>query len=318
MVDGRRQRALTGHVLSAVVVLLVLTFGAFSLIRVTPGSTATSIAVRQAGPGASQEQIERIRHELKLDESVVTQYGVWLTRALRGDLGRSERSGRPIAAEIGEKLPRTVFLGLGSALLALVMGFGAGIVAAVVRRGPLPGVLRAVALVGVSVPTFWMSFVLIAVFSERLGLLPTSGQSGPVSWIMPWLVLAIPAAGTISRVVAVSLSEALRQQYVTAARARGVAAWSPTVRDALPNAVGATLNVTALQLGTLLTGSVVVETVFGWPGVGAWFVDSVTFRDSGAILAGVLVFAVAFILLTRTIDVVQTAADPRLRRTEVR
>lgn len=298
--------------------LLVVTFATFALIRVTPGNTATSIAIRQAGPGATQAQIDRIRQELKLDESLVAQYGVWLARAAGGDLGRSERSGRPVLAEIRDKLPRTLFLGLGGAVIALVVGFGAGIASAVVRRGPVPGGLRILALVGVSVPTFWMSYLLIGVFAEHLRLLPTSGQSGPASWIMPWSVLAIPAAATISRVVAVALTEALGRQYVTAARARGVPAWSPVLRDALPNAVGATLNVTALQVGLLLTGSVIVETVFAWPGLGAWFVDSVKFRDNWAILAGVLVFAVGFILITRTIDVIQAAADPRLRRAGIR
>jgi len=305
-------------VLTAVAVLLVVTFATFALVRATPGNTASSIAVRQAGPGATQEQVDRIREELKLDDSVVAQYGVWLSRAVSGDLGRSEKTGRPVAEEIAEKLPRTLFLALGSTLIAVVVGFAAGIVSAAVRRGPLPGVLRLLALVGASVPAFWMAFLLIVVFSERLGLLPTSGQAGPASWVMPWVVLAVPAAATISRVVAVALAEALRQPYVTAARARGASVRSTIWRDALPNAAAATLNVTALQVGMVLTGTVVVETVFAWPGLGAWFVASVEFRDNWAILAGVLVFAVGFILITRTADVVQTVGDPRLREERIR
>lgn len=304
--------------LTAVAVLLVVTFATFALVRATPGNTASSIAVRQAGPGATQEQVDRIREELKLDDSVVAQYGVWLSRAVSGDLGRSEKTGRPVAEEIAEKLPRTLFLALGSTLIAVVVGFAAGIVSAAVRRGPLPGVLRLLALVGASVPAFWMAFLLIVVFSERLGLLPTSGQAGPASWVMPWVVLAVPAAATISRVVAVALAEALRQPYVTAARARGASVRSTIWRDALPNAAAATLNVTALQVGMVLTGTVVVETVFAWPGLGAWFVASVEFRDNWAILAGVLVFAVGFILITRTADVVQTVGDPRLREERIR
>ena len=309
-----RRYSLPTRLLSALIVLLLVTFGTFVLLRSSPGNTAISIAVRQAGPGASQEQIDWIRDDLKLDESLAAQYGVWLSRAVKGDLGVSEKTGRPVITEIKNKLPRTLFLGLGAAILATIFGFGAGIASAVVKRGPLPGFLRILALVGASVPTFWMSFLLILIFSERLRLLPTSGQSGPSSWIMPCLVLAIPAASTISRVVAVSLTEALGQQYVTAARARGVARWSPVFRDALPNAIGATLNVTALQIGMLFTGSVIVETVFAWPGIGAWFVESVKFRDNYAILAGVTLFAVAYILITRSIDVIQTTADPRLRR----
>ncbi|MBM9460157.1 ABC transporter permease [Nocardioides sp. zg-536] len=311
-------RAVVRHVASGLVVLVVVTFATFALVRTTPGNTATSIALRQAGAAASTEQIERIRTELKLDDSLVEQYGVWLTRAVTGDLGRSERSGRPVAEEVGLRLPRTLFLAGGAGLLAVLLGLAAGTTAAVVRRGPAPGVLRVGALAAASVPPFWLAFVLIAVLSERLGLLPTSGQAGAGSWLMPWIVLAIPAAATISRVVAVAVTATLAQPYVTAARARGASTRSILFRDALPNAVRSTLDVTALQLGIVFTGTVVVETVFAWPGLGAWFVDAVKFRDNWAILAGVLVFAVGFIALTRLADLVQVLIDPRLRRSAAR
>lgn len=311
-------RALIRHLGSAVVVLLVVAFAAFALVRATPGNSATSIAVRQAGAGATQEQIDRIRDELHLDDSLVVQYGAWLSRAVTGDLGRSERTGRPVAEEIADRLPRTLFLAGGSAALAILLGLGAGMVSAVVRRGPLPGLLRLGALLGASVPPFWLAFVLIALLSERLHLLPTSGQSGPASWVMPWLVLAVPAGAIISRVVAVALADALAQPYLAAARARGRSTWSVVWRDALPNAVGSTLHVTALQVGMILTGTVIVETVFAWPGLGAWFVDAVKFRDNWSILAAVLVFAIGFVLITRLADLLQVAGDPRLRREEMR
>ena len=206
----------------------------------------------------------------------------------------------------------TLFLGLGSTVIALLAGFGAGVVSAAFRRGPLPGALRVLGMLGASIPTFWMSFLFIQMFAEQLRLLPTSGQSGPASWFMPWVVLAIPAAAVISRVVSVALTEAMSQPYVMAARARGASTRSAVLRDALPNAVGSTLNVTGVQLGVLFTGTVIVETVFAWPGLGAWFVDSVKFRDDAAILAGVLVFAFGFILILRTVDAIHTATDPRL------
>ncbi|MCL2453807.1 MAG: ABC transporter permease [Micrococcales bacterium] len=305
------------HLVSAVAVLLVVTFATFLLLRSTPGNTATSIAVRQAGPGASQEQVDRLHAELRLDSSLPVQYGVWLGRAVQGDLGRSDRSGRTVTDEIAAKAPRTLFLGLGAAVIALVVGFGAGVLSAVDRRGGLAAALRVGALAAVSIPTFWMSFLLIVLLSEQLRWLPTSGDRGFASWIMPWVVLALPAAGAISRVVSVSLTETMSRQHVTAARARGAPGWSVVLRDGLPHAAGATLNVTAMHVGMLLTGSVIVETVFAWPGLGAWFVDSVKFRDNGAVLGGVLVFALAFILITRGIDVVQKITDPRLRKAEV-
>lgn len=307
-------RVVAGQVLSAVVVLLLVSVVTFALGRAAPGSTADTIAVRQAGQGAGQEQVDRIRQELRLDDPLPAQYAAWLGRAVTGDLGQSERTGRPVVDEVAERLPRTLGLGLGAAALAMLVGTGAGVAAAVIRRGPLPGLLRAGALTAVSVPAFWLSFLLIWLLCVRLHLLPTSGMAGPASWLMPCLVLAAPAVGTLSRAVAVATSTALARPFVTAARARGVPAWSPVLRDALPHALLATLDVTAVQIGLLLTGSVVVENVFGWPGLGAWFVDAVSFRDQGAVLAAVLVFAVAFIAITRGADLLRRLLDPRLRR----
>ncbi|MGL5808869.1 MAG: ABC transporter permease [Nocardioides sp.] len=319
-VNGPRRPADSGLVgslrslASAAAVIVAATLLTFSMVRVAPGDVATSIAVRQAGPGATQEQVQRIRRELRLDEPILVSYGTWLGNAATGDLGRSERTGRPVADELAEKLPRTLFLAVGSSVLAIITGFGIGVAAAQSRGRWAGALLRVVPLVGVSVPSFWLSYLLILLFTERLGWLPTSGVAGPRSWLMPWLVLAIPAAGAISRVTAVTLREALSQPYVTAARARGASRRSLVLREGLPNIVGPVLNVIGLQIGALLTGSVIVETVFAWPGVGAWFVDSVKFRDNWSILAGVLVFVLAYIGVTRLVDVIQFAVDPRLRR----
>lgn len=311
--SGGRVRHLVLRSLSALAVLLVVSMATFVLGRTAPGSTAGTIAVRQAGQGASQDQVERIRHELRLDDPLPAQYLAWLGRAVTGDLGLSERSGRPVAEEIGERLPRTLGLGAVAAALAVVTGVGVGVLAATVRRGPLPALVRGGALTAVSTPSFWLSFLLIWLLCERLRLLPTSGMSGPASWVMPCLVLATPAAATISRAVTVATSTALAQPFVTAARARGVPAWSPVLRDALPHALVATLDVTSVQIGLVLTGTVVVETILGWPGLGAWFLAAVSFRDQGAVLAAVLVYATMFLAVTRSADLLRGRLDPRLR-----
>ena len=298
---------------AAVLMLAALTFLVFTLIRLTPGNSATTVAVRQAGSGATQEQIDRIRAELGLDDPIAVQYVGWLGDAVTGDFGVSERTGRTISTELTSRYPETLFLAAGGAGLALLVGVGAGVVSAIVRPGVTRTGLRIGALTGASVPSFWLSYLLIVLFSERLGWLPTSGNRGLASWIMPWVVLATPAAAIISRVIAVSLREAMTRPYATAAAARGASRRSIVARDALPNAAGASLNVVGLQLGGLLAGSVVVETVFAWPGLGAYFVDSVTFRDDDAILACVMVFAVGFVVVNQLVDVVQRRVDPRLR-----
>lgn len=296
-----------------ILVLLAVSVITFLLVLIAPGDAATNVARGRAGPGASTEQIDRIRAELGLDEAVPVQYGRWLGEAAQGDFGVSPRTGRPIGDEIVSRLPTTLFLGAGAAVIAIAVGGAAGLAAALMRPSLRRGALRVGGLLSASVPNFWLSYLLILVLAERVGLLPTSGQAGPDSWVMPWVVLALPLAGVLSRVVAITVREALDQPYAVAARARGARPWSVVVHDALPNAAGAILNASSGQIAHLLIGSLIVETIFGWPGLGNYFVQAVDFRDIAAIQACVLIFAIAFVVANRLVDVTHGLIDPRVR-----
>ncbi|MGH3615920.1 MAG: ABC transporter permease [Pseudonocardia sp.] len=295
------------------VVLIAASIAAFALALLAPGDAARSIAIGRAGPGATDGQVAAIREQLGLDDPGYVQYARWLGGALTGDLGTSVRTGRPITGELIERLPATLFLAAGAGVIALVVGVCIGVAGAVLRRVGPRSVLRIGALLGVSVPNFWLSYILILVFAESLGLLPTSGQRGPASWIMPWTVLALPVAGVLSRIVAVSLREALDQPYVVAAQARGSSPWSIIARDGLAGAAGSILSVSGLQLGILVSGTLIVEQIFAWPGIGDYFVDAASFRDIPALQAAVLVFAVGFVTMNRLADLAHGLVDPRLR-----
>lgn len=311
---GSGVRYVASQLLGIALAGLALTLATFVLIRLTPGNSAAAIAVRRAGPGATAAQIELLTDQLGLRDPLIVQYGRWLGHAIRGDFGIVERSGLPVGHELANRLPKTLTLAAGGAVLALVAGTAAGIAAAVWRPRIGRGAVRALGVVGASVPAFWLSYLLILGFSEHLELLPTSGDSGIRSMVMPWIVLAVPAAGVISRVVAVTLRHALAQPFVTAARARGASRASTVWRDGLPHAAGASLNVVGIQLVGMLAGSVVVETVFGWPGLGRFFADAVELRDNDSIQAAVAVFAVGFVIVNRSVDAASRIIDPRLAR----
>lgn len=309
---GAGARYIGSQVLGIVAVIVALTLTTFVLIRLTPGNSATAIAVRRAGPGATAEQVDRLANQLGLRDPLLVQYGRWLRHAVTGDLGTSERSGLSVGRELRARAPKTLALAAGGALLGLTLGLAAGIASAVLRPGARRGALRVSALITASVPGFWLSYLLIVALSEHLRWLPASGDHGVRSLVMPWLVLGLPAAGIISRVLAVALRDSLGQPFAIAARARGARPISVVLRDGLPHAATATASVVGLQVAGMVAGTVIVETVFGWPGLGRFFVTAVSLRDSDSIQGAILLFAIGFMIINRAADAVVRLIDPRL------
>ncbi|MEU5551315.1 ABC transporter permease [Micromonospora sp. NPDC047793] len=296
-------------------VLLALSAGTFALVLLARGDAAAMLAATRAGRPATPEQVEAVRVELGMDAPAPLRYARWLRDAVTGDFGVSLRTDTPIGPEIADRIGVTLGLVAGSTVVALTVGVGIGVAGAVLRRGPLRGTLRVGALLATSVPAFWLSYLLVLLLALRLGLVPTSGMAGPATWVMPMAVLGLPAAGVLSRVVAVTLREALDRPYVLAAQARGSSPLSIVFRDGLPNAAGPILSVAGFTIGTLLVGTVVVEQIFGWPGLGAYFVRAAAARDVPALQASALLLGGGFILANRLADVVQGLVDPRSRRT---
>ncbi|WDT90684.1 ABC transporter permease [Streptomyces sp. SCSIO-PteL053] len=306
-----------GHVarwtVDTVGVLLAMSVGTFALVLLARGDPAAVLAATRAGRPATPEQIEAVRGELGLDDPAPVRYVRWLADACTGDFGRSLRTNAAIGPEVADRLGVTLALVGGSAVIAVVVGVGVGVAGAVLRRGVLRGALRTGALLVSSIPSFWLSYLLVLYLAIRLGLLPTSGMAGPSTWLMPMAVLGLPVAGVLSRVVAVTLRDALDRPYVRAAQARGSGTLSIVIRDGLPNAAGPILSVAAFGIGSL-RGHVVVEQIFGWPGMGAYFVQAAGSRDVPALQAATLVMGGGFILANRCADVLQGLIDPRSRR----
>ncbi|GLW11459.1 ABC transporter permease [Microtetraspora sp. NBRC 13810] len=295
-------------------VLLALSAGTFALVLLARGDPAAILAATRAGRSATPEQIEAVRAELGLDAPAPVRYVRWLADASTGDFGLSLRTNTPVGPEIADRMGVTLGLVAGSAAVALVAGVAVGVAGAVLGRGPVRGALRGGALLATSVPAFWLSYLLVLVLALRLGLVPTSGMAGPATWVMPMAVLGLPAAGALSRVVAVTLREALDQPYVLAAQARGSGPVSIVLRDGLPNAAGPILSLAGVTVGSLLVGTVVVEQIFGWPGLGAYFVHAAAARDVPALQAAALALGGGFILANRLADVLQALIDPRSLR----
>jgi len=300
---------LTRRLLLLVPTLLGVTLATFLMLHLTPGDPVTIML----GEFASASDVARLRSELGLDRPIVVQYLKFLGRAVRGDLGSSIRSRRPVAEEITERLPPTLVLALAAQVLAVCAGIIAGVTAAAARRPSVDSAIVAVTLVGLSMPTFWSGLLLILLFSLTLGWLPITASGGLRALILPSVTLAAPAAAVLARVTRASVLEVLRQDYVRTARAKGVSERLVVYRHALRNALIPVLTVAALQFAGLVAGAVIVESVFSRPGLGRLAVSAILSRDFPLAQGIVLVVASMYVFLNVGVDIVYGVLDPRIR-----
>ena len=253
-----RRLALTVLVLFGVATLV------FSLIHLVPGDPAQAML----GDGASPDDIAQLRARLGLDRPLPEQYWVYLTGLVRGDLGTSLRTQQPVSAQILERLPATAELASAAMLVAVALAVPLGLVAAVWQGRWIDQGAMALALVGISVPGFWLGPLLALIFSVELGWLPVSGRGSLAHLVLPGITLGAALAAILARMTRASVLEELREQYVVAARARGVTRARAVVVHALRNSLIPVVTILGLQLGAVLTGSIITETIFSWPGVG--------------------------------------------------
>ena len=281
----------------------------FMIVRMVPGDPARLVA----GVEASEADVMNIRRQLGLTDSLPQQYVRFLHGALTGDFGRSLKNRQPILAIIAQQSPYTMQLAAASLLVALIIGLSTGVVAAIKRGTVFDTGSMVFALLGVSLPSFWLGLMMIFLFAVTLRWLPTSGAGTFLHLIMPAITLGTGSAGIIARMTRASLLEVLGQDFVRTAVAKGLRRRAVIVKHALRNAMIPTITVVGVQFGTLLAGSVVTETVFAWPGAGRMLVDSVAFRDYPLIQATILLFALIFMLTNLLVDVSYAFLDPRLR-----
>lgn len=301
-----------GRLASTVPVLLGVTFVVFVMTALTPGDPVVAL-LGESAQGLSASAIEELRTQLGLDKPLPQQYLDYMLRLTRGDLGDSLRSGRAVITEIVERAPATGSLALAGMSLAVVLGVSLGIMAALRRGTLLDFAAIAVALVGVSVPVFWSGFVLMIVFSLELRLLPASGSGTYRHLILPAITIGLSSAAFIARITRSTMIESLARDYVRTARAKGISKRVVVVKHALRNALLPIVTVVGLQLGGLLGGAVLTESVFAWPGLGRLLVDAITNRDLPLVQGTVLVLALTFILVNLVVDLLYAAIDPRVR-----
>lgn len=297
-----RRLLLTAPVVIGVSILI------FLIIRLIPGDPAIAIA----GVQATKEYIEQIRKELHLDQSLPVQYAIFVRNLARGDLGNSTLTRRPVAVELRERFPRTVELTLLALFVASVVGITAGIISATKRYSLFDNLSMLVALFGVAAPVFWLALMLQLLFAVHLGLLPATGRGTFLHLILPSITLGMATAGLIARITRSSMLEVLRQDYITTARAKGLAEKVIIYKHALKNALIPVVTIMGLQFGILLGGAVLTETVFAWPGVGRLLVDSILARDYPVVQGAVMVLAFSFVLINLVVDLIYAFLDPRI------
>lgn len=281
----------------------------FSLIHLVPGDPAQSML----GESAAQGDVVELRARLGLDRPVMTQYVEYLTRAVRGDLGTSFRYGTPVTHEIGARLARTAQLAFAAMAIAILIAVPLGTVAAVFRGRPIDQAAMTMSLVGVSLPNFWLGPLLAMVFAVGLGWLPVSGAGTFAHLILPATTLGAALAAVLARLTRTSVIEELQELYVVAARARGLSWMRTVIRHALRNSLVPVVTVIGLQFGAVLTGTIITETIFAWPGLGRLLIQAIGFRDYPLVQGCILFIAVTYVGMNLLVDLAYGWLDPRIR-----
>ena len=307
------------RLLQMVPVLLLVTFMVFSMLLLIPGDPVRAIV--GSGEALDKEQLEALRHELNLDKPIPVQYFIWLSRAVQGDFGRSNQTKKPVLVEIKNRLPVTIQLGLAAFLLSIVIALPAGIISAVRRGSRLDFAATVLSMGGVAMPGFWLGILLILLFGVTLHWLPTNGFvslvdqpfTGLKHLILPAISLGVTGTALNMRQIRSSMLEVLAQDSVRTARAKGLAERSVIWVHALKNALLPVVTITALQIGRLLGGAVVIETLFALPGMGRLMVNAVFLRDIPVVQTSVLLVAAAVLLSNLIADLIYAWLDPRIR-----
>ena len=297
------------RVLLAIPVLIGVATLVFSLIHLVPGDPAQAML----GDGAAPQDIAELRTSLGLDQPLLTQYFTFLRHAVTGDLGKSFRTGQPVTTMIFERIPATAELALAAMLVAIVIALPLGVVAAVWRGTAIDHSAMTFALAGVSIPNFWLGPLLAIVFAVEFGWLPVSGRGTLAHLVLPSISLGLALAAILARMTRASLLDELGELYVRAARARGVSNAASITSHALRNSLIPLLTIIALQFGAVLTGAVITETIFAWPGIGRLLIQSIGFRDYPMVQGCILLIAVTYVTVNLITDLMYGVLDPRIR-----
>ncbi len=297
------------RILLTIPVVLGVATLVFSLIHLVPGDPVQAML----GESASPADIVELRARLGLDRPLLVQYGAFLKGLTRGDLGTSLRTSQPVAAAIAERMPATFELALVAMAMATLFAIPLGIIAAVRAGTRVDHAATTLALVGMSMPNFYLGPLLAIVFSVGLGWFPVSGRGTPAHLVLPAITLAAPLAAILARMTRASVLDELHELYVLAARARGVSRFRAVMIHAFRNSLIPIVTVLGLQFGAVLTGAVITETIFAWPGVGRLLIQSIGFRDYPLVQGCILLIAVTYVSMNLLTDLLYGLLDPRIR-----
>jgi ABC-type dipeptide/oligopeptide/nickel transport system permease component len=302
-------RFLARRLVLTIPVLLGVATLVFSLIHLIPGDPAQAML----GEAAPQADVEQLRRQLGLDRPLLEQYAGFLGGLVKADLGTSLRTGMPVTEQIIERMPATFELAAAAMMVAMLFSMPLGIAAAV-RRGTLVDhTAMTVSLFGVSVPNFWLGPLLAIIFAVKLGWLPVSGRGTWAHLVLPAVSLGAALAAILARMTRATMLEELREPYVQAARARGVSKARAVLRHAFRNSLIPVVTLIGLQFGAVLTGAVITETIFAWPGIGRLLIQSIGFRDYPLVQGCILLIAVTYVAVNLVTDMLYGVLDPRIR-----
>jgi len=297
------------RVLMLIPVLIGVSLIVFTLMQLSPGDPAMIILGAQAAP----EDIAILREEMGLNDPLVVQFFRFLLGMFKLDFGTSYKDGMPVLSRLLEALPYTAQLTFSAVLLALIVGIPAGIISATKQYSIFDRVATVAALIGFSTPNFWLSIMLILVFSVNLQWLPVSGTGSILHLVLPSIALGLQSAAVFTRMTRSSMLEVLNMDYIRTARAKGLSERVVILKHALKNALIPVITVVGLQIGLLFGGAILTETVFAWPGVGRLMIDSIRAKDTPVVQGGVIFTASIFVFINLLVDILYAYVDPRVK-----
>ncbi len=298
------------RLIALIPVLLGVTLLVFFILDLAPGDPAKTILGEQARP----EDIIALREQMGLDDPFFVRYGRYMVGLLHGDLGTSYKTGDPVGEEIGARMPDTALLAVAATIISVLLALPLGVIAAIKQNTLFDGISMFISLLGISIPVFWLGLLLILFFSVKLGWFPVSGaDQGIKSLALPAIALGFQHMAAIARTTRSSMLETIRQDYIRTVRAKGLPEREVITQHALRNALIPTTTIIGLQIGSMLGGAVLTESVFAWPGIGRYMVQSIQGRDIPSVMGCIIVFAITFALVNLAVDVIYGFIDPRIK-----
>lgn len=298
------------RIIAMIPVLLGITFLVFMIMQMAPGDPVRIIL----GENASPEAVEQMREEMGLNDNLLVQYGRYMVNLCKGDMGTSYTNKRPVSQEVFSRLPATLKLALVSAVVSILIAIPLGVLAAVKQNTLFDNISMVISLIGISMPAFWLALMLMLFFSLKLGWLPAQGANdGWRSLVLPSISIGFMNMAAIARTTRSSMLETIRQDYIRTARAKGITEREVIGHHAFNNALIPTITVVGVQLGGLLGGAVLTETVFAWPGLGRLMVQAVNGRDVPVVLGCIVILSIGFSIVNLVVDLLYGCIDPRVR-----